>query len=156
MHCMMFLLPNDLLAEHPDWFGMDDDGRRCPQGFLSPEFCWSNSEAVEVFTAQCDRVRAACESAGRDPSTMTWSIAQVLCQRGILDRRVAVALHREAATLVGSILTADQASLSALADAELARRTAVASLERGETTLAAYRRVLAPPVASATLLNRRG
>lgn len=67
-----------------------------------------------------------------------------------------VALHREAATLVGSILTADQASLSALADAELARRTAVVSLERGETTLAAYRRVLSPPVASATLVNRRG
>ena len=67
-----------------------------------------------------------------------------------------VALHREAATLVGSILNADQASLSALADAELARRSAVAGLERGETTLAAYRRVLTPPVASATLLNRRG
>lgn len=67
-----------------------------------------------------------------------------------------VALHREAATLTNTILNADQASLSALADAELARRTAVASLERGETTLAAYRRVLAPPVASATLLNRRG
>jgi hypothetical protein len=67
-----------------------------------------------------------------------------------------VTLHREAATLVGSILAADRASLSALADAELARRTAVASLERGETTLAAYRRVLAPPVASATLVNRRG
>jgi len=67
-----------------------------------------------------------------------------------------VTLHREAATLTGAILNADQASMSALADAELARRTAVASLERGENTLAAYRRVLAPPVASATLLNRRG
>jgi hypothetical protein len=67
-----------------------------------------------------------------------------------------VALHREAAQLVGSILSTDQASLSALADAELARRSAVVSLERGETTLAAYRRVLAPPVASATLVNRRG
>jgi hypothetical protein len=67
-----------------------------------------------------------------------------------------ILLHREAATLTGSILNADQASMSALADAELARRTAVASLERGETTLAAYRRVLAPPIASATLLNRRG
>ncbi len=47
-------------------------------------------------------------------------------------------LHRDAAALVGSILNADQASLSALADAELARRSAVASLEKGETTLAAY------------------
>jgi hypothetical protein len=65
-------------------------------------------------------------------------------------------LHREAAEMVSAILSTDQASLSALADAELARRSAFANLERGETTLAAYRRVLAPPVASATLLNRRG
>lgn len=66
------------------------------------------------------------------------------------------ALHREAAIAVNKILSTDQASLSSLADAELARRSAVASLERGETTLAAYRRVLVPPVASATLLDRRG
>lgn len=65
-------------------------------------------------------------------------------------------LHRDAAALVGGILNADQASLSALADAELARRSAVASIEKGETTLAAYRRVLTPPLTSATLLNRRG
>ncbi len=67
-----------------------------------------------------------------------------------------MALHRDAAALVGHILNADQASLSALADAELARRSAVAGIEKGETTLAAYRRVLTPPLASATLLNRRG
>lgn len=67
-----------------------------------------------------------------------------------------VQLHREAAEMVGAIMTKDQESLSALADAELARRSAFANLERGESTLAAYRRVLAPPVASATLLNRRG
>jgi hypothetical protein len=66
------------------------------------------------------------------------------------------ALHHQAAERVAEILRADQESLSALADAELARRSAFANLERGETTLAAYRRVLAPPVASATLLNRRG
>ena len=66
------------------------------------------------------------------------------------------ALHREAAQMVSRIMATDEASLTALADAELARRSAVASLERGETTLAAYRRVLAPPVASATLFDRRG
>ena len=66
------------------------------------------------------------------------------------------ALHAEAAQMVGTILSKDQESLSALADAELARRSAFANIERGESTLAAYRRVLAPPVASATLLNRRG
>ncbi len=67
-----------------------------------------------------------------------------------------VALHREAARLVNGILSTDKQSLSSLADAELARRSAVAGIERGETTLAAYRRVLAPHVASATLVNRRG
>jgi hypothetical protein len=67
-----------------------------------------------------------------------------------------VALHKDAAHLVSTILTTDKQSLSSLADAELARRSAVAGIERGETTLAAYRRVLTPPVASATLVDRRG
>jgi len=67
-----------------------------------------------------------------------------------------MALHRDAAHLVNSIVAADQQSVASLADAELARRSAVAGIERGETTLAAYRRVLTPPVASATLVNRRG
>ena len=66
------------------------------------------------------------------------------------------ALHREATQVINKILSRDKDSLSALADAEVARRSAVAGLELGETTLAAYRRVLAPPPASATLLNRRG
>ena len=67
-----------------------------------------------------------------------------------------VARHREAADLVNMILATDQKSISALADAELARRSAMASLERGENTLAAYRRVLAPPVSSARLINKIG
>lgn len=64
--------------------------------------------------------------------------------------------HRQAAHLVSTILAADQQSMAELANAELARRSAVAGLERGETTLAAYRRVLAPPVASATLVDKLG
>jgi hypothetical protein len=67
-----------------------------------------------------------------------------------------VARHREASELVGAILATDQRSISALADAELARRSAMASLEKGETTLAAYRRVLAPPVSSAKLVDQVG
>jgi hypothetical protein len=66
------------------------------------------------------------------------------------------ARHRQAAQLVNDILLTDQQSMAALADAELSRRSAVASLERGETTLAAYRRVLSPPVASAKLVDTRG
>lgn len=67
-----------------------------------------------------------------------------------------VARHREATELVNLILSTDQQSIAALADAELARRSAMASLERGETTLAAYRRVLSPPVASARLVDKTG
>lgn len=65
-------------------------------------------------------------------------------------------LRHAAADLVAAILAADHDSLKALSDAELARRAAVASLERGEATLAAYRKVIAPPLSSATLLDRRG
>ncbi len=68
----------------------------------------------------------------------------------------ALIAHREAAELVARILSTDQQSLKALADAELARRAALASVDRGEVTMAAYRKVLTPPVASATLVNRQG
>lgn len=64
--------------------------------------------------------------------------------------------HREAAQLVNEILATDQQSIAELANAELARRSAVAGLERGETTLAAYRRVLSPPVSSAKLVDKIG
>ena len=67
-----------------------------------------------------------------------------------------VALRHVASELVQRILTIDRDSMKALGDAELARRAALASLERGETTLAAYRRVIAPPLSNAALLDRRG
>lgn len=67
-----------------------------------------------------------------------------------------LALRQVAADLVTGILDTDQASMQALADAELARRAAMAGVETGETTLAAYRRVLSPPVGSASVLNLRG
>ena len=65
-------------------------------------------------------------------------------------------LHRDAASLVSTILASDQASLAALKEAELARRFAARAIEQGESTLAAYRRVVAPPVTGATLVNRKG
>ena len=64
--------------------------------------------------------------------------------------------HLQAVQLVNHILGTDQQSMSALADAEVARRSAVASLERGETTLAAYRRVLSPPATHASLVDKLG
>ena len=66
------------------------------------------------------------------------------------------ALHRTAAALAAQIVTADDHSLASLQEAELARRFASESLGKSETTLAAYRRVVTPPLANATLVNRRG
>lgn len=66
------------------------------------------------------------------------------------------ALRQRAMTFVAGILATDEESMQALTDAELARRAAVASLEQGETTLAAYRRVLTPPLGQASLVDRRG
>jgi hypothetical protein len=72
------------------------------------------------------------------------------------DFRDLMALHREAATLVAAVMTSDQASVDALKEAELARRLAARALEQGESTLAAYRRVVTPRQAGATLVNRKG
>lgn len=66
------------------------------------------------------------------------------------------ALHRVAGDLVARILASDADSLKALETAETARRFAAESVERGESTLAAYRRVVAPNVDNARILNRRG
>ena len=65
-------------------------------------------------------------------------------------------LHKEAADLASSIMTADVHSMASLREAELARRFAQESIYQGESTLAAYRRVVNPPLKNATLVNRRG
>lgn len=67
----------------------------------------------------------------------------------------AVQLHSEAISLVSGILSTDGESLEVLANAELARRDAARAMEQGETTLAAYRRVMTA-LPGATLVDRRG
>lgn len=67
-----------------------------------------------------------------------------------------LALRQASTDLINDILTSDRESMRVLADAEVARRAALSSLERGENTLAAYRRVLAPPATNAGLLDSRG
>ena len=66
-----------------------------------------------------------------------------------------VLLHNEAAAMVNRIIASDTQSMAALEQAEIARRSAAAAMEKGETTLQAYRRVITPAVNS-TLVNRRG
>lgn len=67
-----------------------------------------------------------------------------------------VSLRHTAANLIARILATDRLSMQSLANAELAHRSALASLERGETTLAAYRKILTPPASSAAFFDRRG
>jgi F420-dependent oxidoreductase-like protein len=57
--------------------------------------------ALEEFTEQCARVRAACEAIGRDPTSLTYSAALVICcgaDEGEFERRAA-AIGREPAEL---------------------------------------------------------
>lgn len=68
----------------------------------------------------------------------------------------AAALHQSTASQIARILTTDRGSLEALAEAEVARKTVLASLERGDATLTAYRRALSPPVAGAVLMDKKG
>ena len=67
-----------------------------------------------------------------------------------------VALHQSAAELIERIVSDDRSSLEALKQAEQARRFAAQAIEQGESTLAAYRRVVAPAPAGASLVNRKG
>jgi hypothetical protein len=67
-----------------------------------------------------------------------------------------VVRHQEAARRVGEIVASDQRTMAALRDAEAARRFAAQTIDAGETTLAAYRRVVAPPPASAAIVDERG
>lgn len=81
-------------------------------------------------------------------------------QRQALQRmeefKAVAALHAEAAEMLARIIASDQKSLAALRGAEDARREAATAMEVGETTLQAYRRVIAPAAAHATLVNRLG
>jgi hypothetical protein len=64
--------------------------------------------------------------------------------------------HRHASELVTQIMESDRQVLRQLQAAEPARRKAAQAIETGEVTLAAYRRVIAPAVASVGLIDRRG
>lgn len=67
-----------------------------------------------------------------------------------------VSRHQEAARRVAAIVSADQRTMAALREAETARRFAAQTIDAGETTLAAYRRVVAPPPSSAAIVDERG
>ena len=75
------------------------------------------------FTAQCDRVRAACESIDRDPATMTFSAALIVCcgadEAEVIRRAAAIGREPEELRENGAAGTPDEvaATLRAWADA---------------------------------------
>ncbi|MEQ1871212.1 MAG: hypothetical protein ABL961_14450 [Vicinamibacterales bacterium] len=78
-----------------------------------------------------------------------------LTARQIPGYQAVLTLHADAVALVSAILQTDDESVQALANAERLRREHVRAVEQGETTLAAYRRVMDTP-GGATLVDRRG
>jgi hypothetical protein len=75
---------------------------------------------------------------------------------GIAEFRDVAHLHHSAAMLIERIVSDDHSSLAALKEAERARRFAAKAVEQGESTLAAYRRVVSPPLTGAALVSRKG
>ncbi len=69
---------------------------------------------------------------------------------GVADR------HRRVGDMVTHIMQLDAESLEALRRADQERRAAAQSIEAGEATLAAYRRILQQPQPSAGLFTQRG
>jgi hypothetical protein len=114
-------------------------------------------EALSHVSDQRDRVTAGLVQIEHELKPVRNMLLQ---HRRALDQlreftSVAV-LHESAAALVERIVVEDRASLDALKHAEQARRFAAQSLEHGETTLAAYRRVVSPALPGASLVNRKG
>ena len=65
-------------------------------------------------------------------------------------------LHRQARDFVAAVSQRDARTQSALQRLSDEARTSAQQLEVGGTTLAAYRRIVAPPLQSAELVDRRG
>lgn len=116
-----------------------------------------NFEQLSAESDERDRVTRSLVALEDGLGDVRHRLATVKAQAAMLPAYdVIVEMRRQAAELVSSVLSVDQESLKCLADAEMARRAAMASLEKGETTLAAYRKVLTPPVEHAALVDRRG
>ena len=110
-------------------------------------------------------------AAGAERDRLTQALVTI--ENGLKDLRVRLAASRDRTVVLpgyrevvalrqqAAARRASSASASAWIDSSSVARmratsAAVASLEQGETTLAAYRRVLSPTLAQASLLDRRG
>ncbi len=66
IHAWSYLLPRELFAEHPEYFRMDGEGRRTPEG----NFCVGNPEALRIVAENAARL--AGELPGSAPEYYFW------------------------------------------------------------------------------------
>jgi hypothetical protein len=117
----------------------------------------SDFEALAAVSDQRDHVMAGLVTIEHELKPIRMALLEYRrTLEDIEEFQDVAALHRTAAALVERIVTQDRNSLEALKEAELARRFAAQALGQGESTLAAYRRVVAPPVGGPNLVNRKG
>ena len=104
-----------------------------------------------------DRVMANIASIEQDlmPLRAMLSAARALV-RETADFAAVTQLHQQARALVSTMLESDRLALDALRTADRARRFAADEVEKGEATVAAYRRVVSPPLEGARIVDRRG
>jgi hypothetical protein len=114
-------------------------------------------DALTIVTDSRDRVMAGLVQIEHELKPIR---SVLLKNRRVLDAsqefQSVAALHRTAAGLIEKIVTEDRSSLDGLKQAEQSRRLAAQSLETGESTLDAYRRVVSPTLPGAALVNRKG
>jgi alkanesulfonate monooxygenase len=74
-------LPKPVQQPHPPVIIGGAGARRTPAlaARYAMEFNLPPFQSFEMFTAAGDRVRTACEAAGRDPASMVFSVALTLC-----------------------------------------------------------------------------
>jgi hypothetical protein len=119
-----------------------------------------NSDDLAVFAGFAERrsrVMAALASLEHSLQPVRALIVEHLTlARSVEIFEEAVTRHREAADLITRIMSGDRTLMTLLEEALNVRRELAQSLEAGGATLAAYRRVLTPQIASAGLVDTHG
>jgi hypothetical protein len=119
-----------------------------------------NSDDLTVFAGFAERrsrVMAALASLEHSLQPVRALIVEHLTlARSVEIFEEAVTRHREAADLITRIMSGDRTLMTLLEEALNVRRELAQSLEAGGATLAAYRRVLTPQIASAGLVDTHG
>jgi hypothetical protein len=108
-------------------------------------------------TLERDRIMAALVTIEAELRPAREALAQHREEAATLESYAEITeLHKVATELVATIIHKDRDTVNALQNAEVARRLASQTVGTAGSTLAAYRRVLAPPLSGASLVNRRG